>query len=93
MAISKSEAPDPEEFVRDQISNHVGHDVYDLDDKTAISGTVVRSIMEALDRKILPTKPVNLSCVEFCGSYTLSSCIEFVRARIKSKCSSGPSKE
>lgn len=92
MAISKSEAPNPEEFVRQQISNHVGHDVYDLDDKTAISGIVVRSIMEALDEVIQPFRPINTTSLRAEASYTLSQCIWAVQCRINGQCKADPSK-
>lgn len=93
MAILKSEAPDPEEFVRKQISNHVGRDVYDLDDQTIISGSVVVDIMEALDEVIQPKKPANTDSLRLDARYTMAQCISIVRFRINGQCKVGPAAE
>lgn len=84
----KSEAPDPEVFVREQISRHMGCEITGLDDPTIVRGGVLRNIMTALERKIGYLEPANLLSSRLDGRYTVKQCVRIVRASISCSCAS-----
>lgn len=93
MTILRSEAPDPERFVRQQLAEHVGRDVENMDEETKITGTVMGKILEALEVRIETGKEDNISNIHFSSGYTLKQCISFAEDRIKSQCPTKPSTE